>query len=892
MKTLYLRLTLAVAIGGVAAGWGFASEAPAAFSGDLLPRGRFRVEIAGYLSQHDVVYLAPAAAPDDGLPLGNGDFCAVQWNEDTLNLSLNKSDVWSAMNTQTEPKTVEEYRELLPTHRERLKELQRKPDLNRWAYGSDWRAKRPPRKSKAAISVPRPLTLAEIALKLGGAPDRSQFEERLNLHDGTVSLRNGKTEALTYVDEGRALLVASVRDRCGAAGRKLELWHWNPQEFGTANGMVWLEHREPDRTGYALVAAIAGVPTTGAITEPGHRAELVLADSAKGREQDFRILIAAVSTAESPTPLAAAKAIVEKAVDENDAPRLAKHNAYWHEFWSRSFIDFSDKYLENIWYLNLYYMGCASRGRYPANFENSYFAARDFWMWGAYWQFNEQSLYFPLDAANHPELMAPYTRWIRDALPAARLQTMAQFGIDGAQYSHCMSARGQPFDGPGDMIKYVLSTCGLYALYLWQHYEYTLGAAFLREQAYPVMREAGKFYHGYLKNQVGPDGKYIIYPGHPIEQMDATPGNCTIDIAVIRALAKGLIQAEAVLRIDSPMTATWRELQDKLPPYPVKDGVFLLAERYAGPAFRILPESDAYDALPAWCAFPEGWKWNEEGEKCGGGGGMGTEFAPVFPAGEIGLSSDPALLELARKTYVKNGRYIGSWSPIASSGARLGFRDRVLPSVLNHVRNFQITPQGFMSYISNRDGLRSQQERGGGYFDCLDKPRYEPYFEVLGVIATSIGYSLFDSLDGIIRVFPALPLKKDARMVVRATGAFLVTSEMRSGEIAYVAIFSEQGGECRVANPWETGGVRVREAHSRRIVVPATSERILTFSTVKGGTYTVEREAKPMDSYPVLNVQGARQTGPRLLPPVMIGMPREGWKRYEGPGPKAIKQKK
>ncbi|MBU4211382.1 MAG: discoidin domain-containing protein, partial [Verrucomicrobia bacterium] len=390
-------------------------------------------------------------------------------------------------------------------------------------------------------------------------------------------------------------------------------------------------------------------------------------------------------------------------------------------------------------------------------------------------------------------------------------------------------------------------------------------------------------------NQVGPDGKYIIYPGHPIEEMEYTTGNTTIDIAVIRGLAKALIDAEKILGISGLMTPVWCDLRDKMPPYPVKNGVHLCAERYAGPEFRILPESSAYDALPAWCAFPEGWKGNPDARQYYG---MGTQLAPVFPVGEIGLSSAPAVLELARNTYLKTGQTAGTWSPNNICGARLGLRDRVLSNVVTHVRNFQITPQGFMSYIGNRDGLILGQQRGGGYFDRLDKPRYQPYFEVSGVIATAIGYTLFDSLDGIIRVFPALPLAGDARIVMRAIGAFIVTAEMRSGDIAYVTILSEQGSQCRVANPWESGAVRVREAGSRRIVLPAGTGRLLTFPTVKGGVYTVERETKPADAYPVVKVKGVRQTGPRLLPPVMLGMPREGWKRYEGPGPRAIKEAK
>ena len=685
-------------------------------------------------------------------------------------------------------------------------------------------------------------------------------------------------------------MVVRVRDRSGATGRKVEVWHWDKQTFGAADGMVWLEHRERDGTGYALAVAVVGASAAGRIAEPGHRAEVVLADAGKQAEQAFTILIAAVSTSESPKPLSAAKAIIKKAAVEDAARRLAKHNAYWHTFWCKSFIEFSDKYLENLWYLNLYCMGCTSRGKYPANFENSYFGARGFWMWGAYWQFNEQSLYFPLDMANHPELMEPYTRWIRDALPRAKLQTLAQFGIDGAQYSHCMSLTGQPFQGPGDMIKYVLSSCGLYALYMWQHYQHTMDTAFLRERAYPVMREAGKFYHGYLKNQVGPDGKYIIYPGHPIEEMDYTAGNCTIDIAVIGGLAKALIEAERALGVGGAMTATWRELADRMPPYPVRDGVWLSAECYVGPEFQVLPASASYDALPAWCAFPEGWKGEPKGRQYYG---MGTQLAPVFPVGQVGLSSDPDVLKLARNTYIKTGEPTGrSWSPNHICGARLGLRKRVLRNVVAHVRWGQITPQGFMSYIGNRNALITQQERGGGYFDRLDKPRYEPYFEVSGVIATAIGYMLFDSLDGTIRVFPALPLAGDARVVMRATGAFIVTAEMRAGDIAYVTVASEHGAQCRVANPWATGKVRVREAVGGRIVVPATTDRVLTFPTVKGRAYTVEREAKPADAFPVVKVGGMRRTGPRLLPPVMLGMPREGWKRYSGPGRRAVQEQK
>ena len=850
----------------------------------LLGQGRFTVDLPSYLSQHDLVYLSPAVAPDEGLPLGNGDFCAMQWNQDALNLTLGKSDVWTALNDATAPKTVADYRDLFPTHRERLQELQLAPDLQRWQYNADWRQARP-RQGKTQVTPTSPYTLAELALKIGGALVPAQFEERLNLYDGSVSLHSGKLDALTYVAEGAGLVVINVRDRSGATGRRLEVWHWDPQQFGARDNQVWLEHREADGSGYALVVAIAGAPATGQVTEPGHRAALTLAD-ADAAEQDFSILIAAVSTSESPTPLAAAQAKIAAALPEPDAARLARHDAYWHDFWSKSFVDFSDKHLENLWYLNLYYLACQSRGKYPPRFEQGYFGARGFLHWpGGYWQFNEEQLYWPLDPANHPELMEPYTRLIRDVLPLAQLQTRAQFGIDGAQYSHCMTITGQPFDGPGDMIKYVLSTGGLYALYMWQHYQFTQDPTFLREQAYPVMLEVGKFFHAYLEHQVGPDGKYIIYPGHPIEEMDYTAGNTTIDIAVIRALARALLEAEQTLGVAGPHTAAWQDLRDKLPPYPVQDGVLLSGRVYSGPPFRVLPATGGWDTLPSWCEFPAGWQGGLPPDKQQYIG-MGTQLAPVFPTAEIGLSSDPASLELARQTYLRTGAHSGSWSPDAICGARLGMRDQVLPALVEKVRWTQVTANGLLSYAGNRDQIELNWASQGRPFaiDRTGQTRYQAYFEVSGGVATAIAYTLLDSLDGVIRLFPALPLHGDARIVLRASGDFLVTAEMRGGEIAYAVIQSQQGAPCRVANPWPSGAVRVRLAGGR-LVVPPTTDRLLTFPTVPGGVYFVEREAQPADSFPRLALRGERQTGPRYLLPGMLGLPREGWPRYPQKSP-------
>jgi len=54
----------------------------------------------------------------------------------------------------------------------------------------------------------------------------------------------------------------------------------------------------------------------------------------------------------------------------------------------------------------------------------------------------------------------------------------------------------------------------------------------------------------------------------------------------------------------------------------------------------------------------------------------------------------------------------------------------------------------------------------------------------------------------VIRVFPAWPSQWDATYRLLARGAFLVSSSMKNGQIEFVEVQSQVGGECRLRNPW------------------------------------------------------------------------------------------
>jgi len=61
--------------------------------------------------------------------------------------------------------------------------------------------------------------------------------------------------------------------------------------------------------------------------------------------------------------------------------------------------------------------------------------------------------------------------------------------------------------------------------------------------------------------------------------------------------------------------------------------------------------------------------------------------------------------------------------------------------------------------------------------------------------------------DPIIHLFGAWPKEWDAEFTLLARGAFLVTSAMSKGQVRFVELLSQAGGECRLRNPWGESGV-------------------------------------------------------------------------------------
>ena len=75
--------------------------------------------------------------------------------------------------------------------------------------------------------------------------------------------------------------------------------------------------------------------------------------------------------------------------------------------------------------------------------------------------------------------------------------------------------------------------------------------------------------------------------------------------------------------------------------------------------------------------------------------------------------------------------------------------------------------------------------------------------ENCSILPNTINEMLCMSHRGVLRLFPVWPKDQDAQFTnLRAWGAFLVSAEIRDGEVQSVKIISEKGRQCIVQNPW------------------------------------------------------------------------------------------
>ncbi|MFD9945899.1 glycoside hydrolase N-terminal domain-containing protein [Nonomuraea sp. NPDC059023] len=178
----------------------------------------------------------------------------------------------------------------------------------------------------------------------------------------------------------------------------------------------------------------------------------------------------------------------------------------------------ADRALEQLYYqFGRYLLISSSRpGSLPANLQG---------VWNVHeappWQadyhvnINLQMNYWPAEMTNLGETFEPFARYVDGLREPGRVTARQMYGADGFVAHHASNIFGHT--GAWDHPAYFFPESGAWlAGQLYDHYRFTRDRSFLKKAAYPVMKDAARFWLDFLQTDPR-DGKLVAIPSRSPE---------------------------------------------------------------------------------------------------------------------------------------------------------------------------------------------------------------------------------------------------------------------------------------------------------------------------------------------------------------------------------------
>lgn len=766
------------------------------------------------VSRNDVVYSTASPEPWEAMPVGGGDLSAmVRFDGERLHLHLTKSDAWGFQAPADAPLGTRFFNNVSPGH-------------VRIALGEAGKTL-----AVAGVSQRLDLYRGRIELTLGsgavtseisiwGHPERDVlvvevFDPQKALGPIDVELSEWRDTMEVTVEEG-TLLASEVHTRPAAPHM-------------ATSGMTDYFTPETDPLlgrGTAVALGVVGAAVEAGISNSKSATLRIDAE----HPDSFQISIAcAVTPKVGADPLAEVRRALEEFHTTPLASRREEHEAWWRDYWSKSFLrlespDGMAQRLTQSYYVHLYTLAGTNRGPVPAKWDGGPGLMRgDERTWGlAEWVQEIRFTYLPLYASNRLEMAKGLTDHYTQMRPFLLEQTRQMWDVPGLwipetvlpwggvedwvlesgktahqEYFATWDPDTAPFGKFRHYNQYVglLFTCGPeLAWHYLTYYHYTGDEAYLEHEAYPLIRDMAEFLSHLLRK--GDDGRYHLDPANGLE--------------------------------------TWWMVRD---PIDAIDGIrwlfgaFIpLAEKYGKDAELRERCREQLAALPE----PSLGLWRADGTidtsidvyaAAGGGAQQSRNFENpalyrVYPFGLSGIGTadyDRAVRTFEHRLFP----LVQSWSMDALWAARLGLKDQAATILGEHTRKWNRFRYG------GWDSENSNDLPGG--------LSLAPYNDGPGVAFTALHEMLLQSHDGLIRLLPAIADDWSGTYQLRAEGGFLITVSFEGDTVHNVEIQSLLGQKCVLVNPW-SGPVIVRaEGEADRKL---EGDRV-ELNTVAGKTYVV-----------------------------------------------------
>ncbi|RXJ49419.1 glycoside hydrolase family 95 protein [Gelidibacter gilvus] len=371
---------------------------------------------------------------------------------------------------------------------------------------------------------------------------------------------------------------------------------------------------------------------------------------------------------------------------------------------------------------------------------------------------NLEMIYWPAELTNLSECHEPFLDYIESLVEPGKLAAKEFFDTRGWMVNTMTNAFGYTSPGWGVDWGFFPTGAAWFSQHLWDHYDFTQDETYLKEKAYPIMKEAALFWIDYLTKD--DHGNLVSTPSYSPEHGGISEG-ASMDHQIAWDILNNSLKAAAVLGIEDEFTTTAKVTRDAI----------------------LKPKIGSWGQLQEWTEDVDDPKSDHRHV---------SHLFALHPGNQISTAQTPELAEAARVTLNARGDSGTGWSRAWKMNfwARLNDGNRshkMLKNLLKPVADTSI----------------EMSTAGGTYANLLCA---HPPFQLDGNMGGASGMveMLLQSQSGIIELLPSLPDAWPTGEVkgLKARGGFELDIQWENALVKEATIKGKpnQSGEIKVNN--------------------------------------------------------------------------------------------
>lgn len=396
------------------------------------------------------------------------------------------------------------------------------------------------------------------------------------------------------------------------------------------------------------------------------------------------------------------------------------------------------------------------------------------WACDYHMNINLQMIYWPAEVTNLAECHQPLIEYIDKLREPGRKTAREYFHARGWVVNTMNNAYGYTAPGWSFYWGYAPNSAAWLCRHVWEHYCYTGDKRYLREKAWPIMKEVGEFWLDYLSEDS--DGTWVSSPSYSPEQGEIAIG-AAIDQEVAWDLFTNLLEAGKCMGHNGLFMDSIRMARNKLSPLKI----------------------GKYGQLQ---------EWKEDLDDPGNEHRHVSHLYALYPGYQITPAHTPEWAKAAKRSLMYRGEGGTGWS----LAWKINFWARLL--------------DGNQSYKMLRNILRPAKSYGnyhnesgsGSYSNLLCA---HPPFQIDGNMGSVAGMAelLLQSHTGTIDLLPALPTAWPNGYVkgLKARGGYMVDIKWKDGLLKEAVIKAGMAGNCQVSYKGKTWQFRLEANEEKKV---------------------------------------------------------------------------